>query len=661
LKSPFPFRQVHLDFHTGPNIPDVGRDFDGREFARTMKRAHVNSVTVFAKCHHGHLYYNTQRPERHPGLKAGLNLLGEQVESLHREGIRAPIYISVQCDEYAANTHPEWVARKPDSGQVKGGGVFDAQWQILDMSTPYQEFLAEQTREVLKLFHPVDGIFFDMCWDQPSTTKEFLAQVRKHGGDPQSDADRVKYSHTLALAYMKRFHRIVKDASPDATVYFNGRNLWNLPEEIAFQEQVEIEALPTGGWGYMFFPKNVRFARNFAKPFLGMTARFHKSWADFGGLKPYPALEYETSQMIAMGARCSIGDQLHPRGVPDAAAYELIGKAYQRVEEREPWLVDAMPLTEVGLFQAPNDSNALNPRISGTDEGATRMLMQLKLQFDVVDPGSELSKYRLLVLPDVVPMDAKLARKLANYVRAGGAILASGVSGLNPTGTKLLLPALGIQPHGMSPFTTTYIRFGEQVNRDVPETDHVVYETGVRVTPARGAKTVATVVEPYFERRWDHFSSHFQTPPDKASKFAAATISGKVAYINFPIFGAFARSGNYPYRLLVRNLIDRLIGQPMLSVDGPTSLEASIMRQEKPAARTIVHLLQYCPERRATNLDLIEDIVPLRDVDMSIQLKRKPTRVYLAPQNEKIPFEFKSGRVHVRVPEVRGHAMVVFE
>src|SRR5689334_13384676 len=68
-----PFRQIHLDFHTGPWIRDVGRDFDAREFARTMKKAHVNSVTTFAKCHHGHLYYDTQRPERHPGLKKGLN------------------------------------------------------------------------------------------------------------------------------------------------------------------------------------------------------------------------------------------------------------------------------------------------------------------------------------------------------------------------------------------------------------------------------------------------------------------------------------------------------------------------------------------------------------------------------------------------------------
>ena len=58
------------------------------QFAATMKSAHVNSVTVFAKCHHGHLYYNTARPERHPGLRRSLDLLGEQIEALHREGIR---------------------------------------------------------------------------------------------------------------------------------------------------------------------------------------------------------------------------------------------------------------------------------------------------------------------------------------------------------------------------------------------------------------------------------------------------------------------------------------------------------------------------------------------------------------------------------------------
>lgn len=37
LSFPLPFRQVHLDFHTGPGIPDVGADFDAKAFARALK------------------------------------------------------------------------------------------------------------------------------------------------------------------------------------------------------------------------------------------------------------------------------------------------------------------------------------------------------------------------------------------------------------------------------------------------------------------------------------------------------------------------------------------------------------------------------------------------------------------------------------------------
>lgn len=49
-------RQVHLDFHTSPDIPDVGADWDAKLFARTLKEARVNSINIFAKCHHGMNY-----------------------------------------------------------------------------------------------------------------------------------------------------------------------------------------------------------------------------------------------------------------------------------------------------------------------------------------------------------------------------------------------------------------------------------------------------------------------------------------------------------------------------------------------------------------------------------------------------------------------------
>jgi hypothetical protein len=45
-------------------------------------------------------------------LAPELDLLGEQIEALHAARVRAPIYLSVQCDEHAANTHQDWVAQE---------------------------------------------------------------------------------------------------------------------------------------------------------------------------------------------------------------------------------------------------------------------------------------------------------------------------------------------------------------------------------------------------------------------------------------------------------------------------------------------------------------------------------------------------------------------
>ena len=54
------YRQIHLDFHTSEHIPAVGAAFDPADFVATLKAAHVNSITIFAKCHHGWSYYPTK-------------------------------------------------------------------------------------------------------------------------------------------------------------------------------------------------------------------------------------------------------------------------------------------------------------------------------------------------------------------------------------------------------------------------------------------------------------------------------------------------------------------------------------------------------------------------------------------------------------------------
>jgi hypothetical protein len=646
-----PYRQIHLDFHTGPAIADVGSQWDADSFAKTMATANVESVTLFAKCHHGHLYYDSPRSERHPGLSSDLDLLREQVDALHAVGIRAPIYLSLLLDEYAALRHPEWVARRPDTSMVRiGDSVFSAGWHVMDMSTGYQEYFAEQVAEVLEVFAPVDGIFFDMCWDQPSVTHAAINEMIAAGLDPTDVNDRDRHAEDVAGRYMWRFATMVRQSSRDASVFFNSRPLALVERDLDAQEHLEIEALATGGWGYGYFPLTARRVRRLGKQYLGMTARFHKGWADFGGLKAAAALEYELAQMMAHGARCSIGDQLHPRGQLDPVAYELIGAAYARVRACEPWLRDAQSVVDMAVLQPTTEHH----RMTGTAAGVVRMLTQLRHQFDIVGPAEPFEGYQVVVLADDVDVDASLRRRLDAFVAGGGRVLLTGVSGVGAD-----LPWAGFTQAAMSEFTTSYFRFAPGLG-DNGRTDHVIYDTTVQVAPAEDAVVLAHGQDPYFERAWDHFCSHAQTPPAGPNGSPVALAGTSAGYIAFPVFSCFAVHGHPAYRTLTQGVLDRLLPDPLLQASGPTGLETSVTRQ---ADRLIVHLLYYPVERRASDFDVVEDVVPLHDLRLSVRLDDRlrdaAVSARLEPDGLDLEVEVVAGRAVVTVPVLRGHGIVV--
>jgi hypothetical protein len=160
-----------------------------------------------------------------------------------------------------------------------GNSAYKAGWQILDMSSPYQDYLADILAEMLKRFAPVDGIFMDMCWDQPSSSKWAIDGMLKKGHDPRKEEDRECYARELAHQYMGRYQGMVEDAQrkhKPVGVWFNSRPKTNLHIEKKFLRHVEIEALPTGGWGYAYFLYVARFVRPQGLPTLSHTGRFFK-------------------------------------------------------------------------------------------------------------------------------------------------------------------------------------------------------------------------------------------------------------------------------------------------------------------------------------------------------------------------------------------------
>ncbi len=339
--SPLPFRQIHLDFHTSPAIPDIAADFDPDEFVTTLKQGHVNSVTVFAKCHHGYSYYPTQVGVMHPHLRRP-NVLGEMIEAGHRAGLRVPVYTTVTWDELAWHTHPEW-RQLGANGSLVGPStsVLRPGWKNMCMNTGYGGYVIAQIEEVLDLYDG-DGVFIDITRyiAAPCVCTTCLAQMAAEGVDPLQPDELLAFSQRAERRFMDRATAAIRAKDPAQHIFYNSRLRMALhPQdgnraELDNFTHLEIESLPGGEWSYAHFPTYVRYFQTFDRDLVAMTGRFHTSWGDFGGLRNRAALEFEAFEALAHGATISIGDQLHPRGRLDPAVYARIGEVYAAVEAR---------------------------------------------------------------------------------------------------------------------------------------------------------------------------------------------------------------------------------------------------------------------------------------------------------------------------------------
>ena len=343
-------RQVHLDFHTSGALP-VGNKFSKEQFQSALKAGHVNSITVFSKCHHGWSYHPTEVGDMHPGL--GFDLLGAQLEACKEIGVNAPVYISAGFDEKEYDKHPEWRYRCSDDENECNEYHEETHFHLLCFNTGYLDFLCRQTEEVMQKYNP-SGIFFDIISPKVCYCEKCVADIKALGLDINNEDDRRKFADITLNKYIAATNAAVRKHSETATIFHNGGHIHKGNYDfIECNTHLELESLPTAGWGYDHFPLSAAYVRSLKNTeFLGMTGKFHQGWGEFGGYKHPNALIYETALSVANGAGCSIGDQMHNLAEMNPATYNLIGKAYSLIEEREPWLNGAVNVADIAVLSA---------------------------------------------------------------------------------------------------------------------------------------------------------------------------------------------------------------------------------------------------------------------------------------------------------------------
>ncbi len=644
-------RKVHLDFHTSPDIPKIGKLFDKRQFQESLKKSRVESITVFAKCHNGYCYFPTKVGKMHPNLD--FDLLGAQIEAAHEIGVKTPIYIPVGWSDLDSSQHPDWcvvdtegerqfIECNDDNRELSRP---ESKWSLLCPSGDYLTLLERLTEEACERYAPVDGLFYDICFFGitcicPRCKKGML----EDGLDPKNEADVKKYYDKVRNNLMEKLSSIVKRHNSEASVFYNGScTSIGTDEHLSYQSMFEVEVLPTVEGEFDISNLFVRKLEKFGKDIYGMTARFPEAWGQFGGQKDRESLKFEVASCLSMGTGVIVGDHLHPSGYMDEITYENIGYAYEYMQKYEDICLNTTRVSDVGVVWSSN--------ISDVNSGVNSFLESQSIDFTVVTAASDLSGLRLLIVPEDAIIDNSLAAAIKKYTEDGGALIASGnaLKGNLDLGIKYIddevfdmdymLPDydIGIGSSPMLMHIPAYTTDG----RDAGYTSHV------------------DIYKQYFKRTYGHFSGHKNTPyRTEKSNTVGIWERGNTVYFAHDVFSIYKKNGSPFLRNYIMHWVDKLYPERIVSVKGLSTVGRARLRKNEEAGYYTLHLL-YAVVSKWDNCFSIDDYPTFYNTEVTLTLPENIKSAVLAQTGEKLEIKKSGSKSTVTVPKWEMHAIII--
>ncbi|MBQ0106171.1 MAG: hypothetical protein KBT47_09105 [Armatimonadetes bacterium] len=664
------FRQIHLDFHTSPDIPGIGSAFNKKEWQDTLKTGHVDSITIFAKCHHGLSYYPTKVGIPHPSLSC--NLLDEQYKACKEINVNAPIYVSAGIDMAILEEHPEYRWVYPMDDKFSKQDYAPNGLVHVCFNGPYLDYLCEQIKEVVTLYPDCDGIFLDIISLKECVCPTCVKWMKEHSLNPRKHEDRMKCAEHVLEEYYRRTTEACKITNPNMPVFHNSGHVDKSDTRIidTYFSHLELESLPTGGWGYDHFPISAKFAKYTGFDFLGMSGKFHTSWGEFGGYKTPEALKYECMQMLAFGSKCSIGDQLHPNGQLDDTTYRLIGEAYKEVEAKEAWCDNVQNIADICVLSQESESG-----VRDQDTGVGRVLLENGYLFDLTDRKADFNRYKLLILADTVRIDQELKDKIDVYLAQGGKLILSGDAGLWKDRDEFAFN-IGAENIGMNKFQPDYIQPKGDMAIDFYTSPQVMYKQSRQVKLTDGT-SLADIWDPYFNKTWEHFCSHQHAPYDRINGFPGIVLNKdkNILYFAHEIFELYGAFAEIVYKKICKKAIDLMLADPTVRTNLPSMGRVNLCKQEKEN-RYVLHLLYANKQLRGNlkdfnpegenyvwlaqaRLEVIEELMPIHNTEVEIKVPEKIKSITDEPTGQEIPFTEKDGAIKFTIPEFTCHIMPV--
>ena len=636
---------LFFDNHTQVDFPEMGKKFDPEFFTDELRRCGVDYLGFHARCNMGLAYYDTRIGIRHPTLD--YDLFGRLAECCKRKGIALVAYFNGGISTMEMLQHREWQRmRFPSLPPPPPDSPY---WLTTCVNSGYRDRLIAMVREVAANY-PVAGFFIDCLDSTPCVCPICVAEMTKRGVDWRDVEAARNFRRESVLRFCADIAAAVRETIPDPMLYFNGPNYADARELDTF---LDCECLPTSLWGYECLPSRAHFMRNIepAHQILNMTGRFY-DWGDFGGLRTAESLKFDLAYGLAHGLRPNVGGHFHPRGDQEQPVFDRIAEVYHDLQRCDEYYENAVNPADTAIVLSEGGDFFTHQPVLRT---ASRMLDELKMQYDIVaaEYSNSWEKYRLLILPEGLPVTPRLVERVREHLARGGAFFGCGALAATAFGAEFGIAAP--EDAGLDP---VYFRMGAEFSRDVPDMDLSLYAPATKVE-VRGARRAAELVRPYYNIGSNGIYPTCYTPPQGPAGSPFLTVNGRAVWCAGDLFGGYRKRGAIHLRDILRNVIAELLPEPLLAdVKLPACARAVLTEQP---GRMILHLMAYAPETRG-EAAVVEEGLSVVDGSCRVKTgKRRVARAFLAPAGTPIEFAADGEYTALRLPIFTGTALAVLE
>ena len=461
---------------------------DPKTYVVNMKRAHVQSVMIYANSHVGYCYWPTESGKVHAGIN-GRDILGEILQLCKQEKMDTVVYYSLVYNNWAYEQHPAWRIRNVDGKASRDPNVrnffMKGRYGICcPNNQEYRKFTETQIAELCSVYE-FDSMFFDMTfWPAicycDACRKRYTDEV---GGDMPEVMD---WNDDRWLQFQKKREEWISEFAHTVTAMVKERC-----PEISVEHTCATVHFPyltgttdgnseandyAGGDFYGGFLQQSFICKLYTsltrnQPFEYMTSRCYPNLKDHTTLKTKDMLALHAFLALAHNGAFLAIDAIDPDGSLNEEVYHVFGEVFRETEPYEKELGGTLCADVAVYFSLTSkyypEDNGKHVRdakeISDTSTdlgyldapvGAARILKEAHIPFAVIAlPNlNSLRQYQTVILPNATQMNDAEVDSFRKYVEEGGRLYISGAASAN-----LLNDTFGICIKEHTKGTVTYV------------------------------------------------------------------------------------------------------------------------------------------------------------------------------------------------------------